>query len=37
MRRHENNCSGSGQGQVAGICECVNGPSGSIQCGVFLD
>ena len=29
--------SGSGQGQVAGTCECGNEPSGSIQCGEFLD
>ena len=28
---------GSGQGQVAGICECGNEPSGSIKCGEFLD
>jgi len=28
---------GSGQGQVAGTCECGNEPSGSIQCGEFLD
>jgi len=25
------------RGQVAGICECGNEPSGSIQCGEFLD
>ena len=25
--------SGSGQGQVAGTCECSNEPSGSIKCG----
>jgi len=24
------------KGQVAGICECGNEPSGSIKCGVFL-
>ena len=29
--------SGSGQGQVEGTCECGNEPSGSIQCGEFLD
>ena len=29
--------SGSGQGQVAGTCECGNEPSGSIRCGEFLD
>ena len=28
---------GSGQGQVAGTCECVNEPSGSINCGEFLE
>ena len=28
---------GSGQGQVAGTCECCNEPSGSIKCGEFLD
>ena len=30
------NRSGSGQGQLAGICECGNEPSGSIKCGNFL-
>jgi hypothetical protein len=29
--------SGSGQGQVAGSCECGNEPSGSIKCREFLD
>ena len=29
--------SGSGKGQVAGICECGNELSGSIKCGGFLD
>ena len=29
--------SGSGQGQVAGACECGNELSGSIKCGGFLD
>ena len=29
--------SGSGEGQVAGTCECGNEPSGSINCGEFLD
>jgi hypothetical protein len=29
--------SGSGQGQVAGACECGNEPSGSIKCNEFLD
>ena len=28
---------GSGYGQVAGICEFVNEPSGSIKCGEFID
>ena len=28
---------GSGQGQVAGTCECGNEPSGLIKCGEFLD
>jgi len=27
----------SGQGQVAGTCDCGNEPSGSIKCGEFLD
>ena len=27
----------SGLGQVAGVCECGNEPSGSIKCGEFLD
>jgi len=27
---------GSGQGQVAGTCECGDEPSGSIKCGEFL-
>ena len=31
------NQAGSGKGQMAGICECSNGPSGSIKCGEFLD
>jgi hypothetical protein len=29
--------SGSGQGQVAGFCECGNEPSGFVKCGVFLE
>jgi hypothetical protein len=29
--------SGSGEGQVAGTCECSSEPSGSIKCGEFLD
>ena len=28
---------GSRKGQVAGTCECGNEPSGSINCGEFLD
>ena len=28
---------GSGQGQVAGTCECSNGHSASIKCGESLD
>jgi hypothetical protein len=28
---------GSGKGQVAGTCDCVNAPSGSIKCGEFPD
>ena len=28
---------GSGQGQVAGTCECGNELSGYIKCGEFLD
>ena len=28
---------GSGQGQVAGCCECDNEPSGSIKCEGFLE
>ena len=28
---------GLGEGQMAGICECGNEPSGSIKCGEFLD
>jgi hypothetical protein len=29
--------SGSGQGQMAGVCECGNEPPDSIKCGEFLD
>ena len=29
--------SDSGQGQVAGTCECGNEPSGYIKCGEFLN
>jgi len=28
---------GSGQGQVAGTCECGNELSGPIKCGEFID
>ena len=28
---------GTGQGQVAGTCECGDEPSGFIKCGEFLD
>jgi len=31
------NGAGSVYGQVAGICECGNEPSGSINCGEFLE
>ena len=34
---HGLDCGGSGQGQVAGACECGNEPLGSIKCGEFLD
>jgi len=34
---HGLDSSGSGQGQVAGTCECSNEPSGSIKCREFLD
>jgi len=34
---HGRDQSGSGQGQVACICECGNKPSGSIKCGEILD
>ena len=33
---HGLNCSGSGQGQVGGMCECGNEHSVSIKCGNFL-
>jgi hypothetical protein len=35
--RHGMNRSGTGQGKLAGACECVNELSGSIKCGEFLD
>jgi len=31
MRRHVLDLSGSGQGQMAGTCECGNEPAGSIK------
>jgi hypothetical protein len=31
------NWSSSGQGQLAGFCECGDEVSGSIKCGEFLD
>jgi len=34
---HGLDLSGSGQGQVAGTCECGNESSGSIKCGEFLE
>ena len=37
MLGHGLDRSGSGLGQVLGTCECGNEPSGSIQCGEFLD
>ena len=37
MWGYELDRAGSGQGQVADICECGNEPSGSIKCGEFLD
>ena len=36
-RGHRLDCSGSGQGQMVGTCECSNEPSGSIKCGEFID
>jgi hypothetical protein len=37
MGRDELDCSGSGQGQMAGICECGNKILGSIKCGEFRE
>ena len=37
MWEHGLDQSGSGQGQVVGTCKCCNEPSGSINCGEFLD
>jgi len=36
MGKHQLDCSGSGQGQEAGCCECDNELSSSIKCGKFL-
>ena len=33
---HGLHCSGLGQGQIAGTCQCGNETSGSIKCGRFL-
>jgi hypothetical protein len=35
--RHALDQAGSGQGEVAGTCECDNEPSSSIKCWEFLD
>jgi hypothetical protein len=37
MWGHELDRTGSGEGQVAGTCECCNEPAGSIKCGEFRD
>jgi hypothetical protein len=37
MEGHGLDQSGSGQGQVAGCCECNNKLSGFIKCWEFLD
>jgi hypothetical protein len=37
MGRHGLDCSGLGQGQVAGCCECGNEPLGSIKRVEFPD
>ena len=37
MEGHGLDCSGLGQGQLAGACEYVNEFSGSVKCGEFLD
>jgi L-asparaginase II len=37
MGRHGLDCSGSGQGQVAGCCKCGNEHPGYIKCREFLD
>jgi hypothetical protein len=37
MEEHGLDLSGSGQGQVAGSCECGSEPAVSIKCGEFLD
>ena len=37
MGRHGLDCSGPGQRQATGTCQCFNEPSGSIKCVKFLD
>jgi hypothetical protein len=37
MWRYGLDQAGSGQGQVAGTCECGNEPSGTLKCVEFLD
>jgi hypothetical protein len=37
MWGHGLNRSGSGQGQMSGICECGNEPSGAVKRGEFLE
>ena len=37
MWEYELDRAGSRYGQLAGTCDCGNEPSGSIQCGEFLD
>jgi hypothetical protein len=37
MGRHKLDWYGSGQGQVAGSCECGNERTDSIKCAGFLD
>ena len=37
MWRHGLDRAGSGQGQVAGTCECCDETSDFIKCGEFLD
>ena len=37
MERHGLDCSGPGQGQVTGACECGNEIAEFMKCGKFLD